>query len=238
MVDAKNKEKQPVSSARSDEVVDGPTQHDVVRGPLGFGRETVESLVIAFTLALLFRAFEAEAFVIPTGSMAPTLMGRHKDLDCSECEFNFQAGASREEDDQSHTLRTELGRVNREIERLRRLADDSSAGPQQREVAKQQVADLESPGGKLSVLQMRLAGKMIASATCPNCGNVMKLIEGEGPSVTYDARYPSYNGDRILVDKFAYDFREPNRWDVIVFKYPEGANTNYIKGLSDCQMNW
>ena len=94
MVDTKNKEKQPVSSARSDEVVDGPTQHDVVRGPLGFGRETVESLVIAFTLALLFRAFEAEAFVIPTGSMAPTLMGRHKDLDCSECEFNFQAGAS------------------------------------------------------------------------------------------------------------------------------------------------
>jgi signal peptidase I len=59
----------------------------------------------------------------------------------------------------------------------------------------------------------------------------MKLIEGEGPSVTYDARYPSYNGDRILVDKFGYDFREPNRWDVIVFKYPEGANTNYIKRL-------
>ena len=231
MVDTKNKEKQPMPSARSDEVVDGPTQHDVVRGPLGFGRETVESLVIAFTLALLFRAFEAEAFVIPTGSMAPTLMGRHKDLDCSECEFNFQAGASREEDDQSHTFRTELGRVNREIQRLRRLADDSSAGLQQRDVAEQQIADLESPGGKLSVLKMRLAGKMIASATCPNCGNVMKLIEGEGPSVTYDARYPSYNGDRILVDKFGYDFREPNRWDVIVFKYPEGANTNYIKRL-------
>ena len=231
MVNEKSKESPPVASAISKESVDGPTEHDVVRGPLGFGRETVESLVIAFTLALLFRAFEAEAFVIPTGSMAPTLMGRHKDLDCSECEFNFQAGASREEDDQSHTFRTELGRVNREIDRLRRLADDSSAGPQQREVAKQQIASLEAPGGKLSVLQMRLAGKMIASATCPNCGNVMKLIEGEGPSVTYDARYPSYNGDRILVDKFAYDFREPNRWDVIVFKYPEGANTNYIKRL-------
>ena len=231
MVDGKNQKKQPVSAALLDEAADGPTQHDVVRGPLGFGRETVESLVIAFTLALLFRAFEAEAFVIPTGSMAPTLMGRHKDLDCSECEFNFQAGASREEDDQSHTFRTELGRVNREIQRLRRLADDSSAGVQQRDVAEQQIADLESPGGKLSGLQMRLAGKMIASATCPNCGNVMKLIEGEGPSVTYDARYPSYNGDRILVDKFGYDFREPNRWDVIVFKYPEGANTNYIKRL-------
>ena len=224
------KKSQPVSSTTL-ETPHGPTQHDVIRGSLGFGRETIESLIIAFTLALLFRAFEAEAFVIPTGSMAPTLMGRHKDLDCSECGFNFQAGASREEDDQSQTLRTELGRLNREIDRLQRLADDLSAGAQQREVARQQIADFESPGGKLSVLQLRLAGKMIASATCPNCGNVMKLIQGEGPGVTYDTRYPSYNGDRILVDKFAYDFREPNRWDVVVFKYPEGANTNYIKRL-------
>ena len=37
-------------------------------------RETVEAFVVAFILALLFRAFLAEAFVIPTGSMAPTLM--------------------------------------------------------------------------------------------------------------------------------------------------------------------
>ncbi|MFN0195690.1 MAG: signal peptidase I, partial [Planctomycetaceae bacterium] len=36
-------------------------------------RETIESVVVAFILAFLFRAFEAEAFVIPTGSMAPPL---------------------------------------------------------------------------------------------------------------------------------------------------------------------
>ena len=30
----------------------------------------------------------------------------------------------------------------------------------------------------------------------------------------------SYNGDRILVNKFAYQIAEPQRWDVIVFKYP------------------
>ena len=61
-------------------------------------RETIESVVIAFVLAFLFRTFEAEAFVIPTGSMAPTLMGRHKDLDCPKCGCPYQVSASEEVD--------------------------------------------------------------------------------------------------------------------------------------------
>ena len=59
-------------------------------------RETIESVVIAFVLAFLFRTFEAEAFVIPTGSMAPTLMGRNKDLVCPECGCPYQVSASSE----------------------------------------------------------------------------------------------------------------------------------------------
>lgn len=57
-------------------------------------RETIESLVIAFVLAFLFRTFQAEAFVIPTGSMAPTLMGRHADLTCTECGQRFRINES------------------------------------------------------------------------------------------------------------------------------------------------
>src|SRR5882757_7792180 len=60
-------------------------------------RETVESIVIAFVLAFLFRTFEAEAFVIPTGSMAPTLMGRHKDVVCPKCGYRYEVSASEEE---------------------------------------------------------------------------------------------------------------------------------------------
>ena len=59
-------------------------------------RETVEAIVVAFILAFLFRTFEAEAFVIPTGSMAPTLYGRHKDVTCPECGHFFAVGASGE----------------------------------------------------------------------------------------------------------------------------------------------
>jgi signal peptidase I len=61
-------------------------------------RETVESIAVAFILAFLFRTFVAEAFVIPTGSMATTLMGRHKDIECPNCQYRFQAGASQETD--------------------------------------------------------------------------------------------------------------------------------------------
>ena len=68
-------------------------------------REILESLAIALFLAFLFKTFEVEAFVIPTGSMAPTLKGRHKDVECSECGYRFQTSAS-EEIDSSCNRRT------------------------------------------------------------------------------------------------------------------------------------
>ena len=53
---------------------------------------TIEWLIIAFILAFVFRAFVCEAFVIPTGSMAPTLMGAHFDLNCPNCGYQFEYG--------------------------------------------------------------------------------------------------------------------------------------------------
>lgn len=38
-------------------------------------------------------------------------------------------------------------------------------------------------------------------------------------------------GDRILVNKFLYRFREPERGDVVVFKYPEDPRRDFIKRL-------
>lgn len=59
-------------------------------------RDTVEAIVVAFILALLVKGFEAEAFVIPTGSMAPTLMGRHKEVTCPQCGYVYSVNASEE----------------------------------------------------------------------------------------------------------------------------------------------
>jgi signal peptidase I len=146
-------------------------------------RETVESIVIAFVLAFLFRTFEAEAFVIPTGSMAPTLMGRHKDVVCPKCGYRYQVSASEEESEDG-----------------RRPTSDCIAG------------------------------------MCPSCHYVLPMRPdlpagvpelGEGPI----AKQTSYNGDRILVNKYLYTFVDPKRWDVVVFKFPGDAKVNYIKRL-------
>lgn len=44
--------------------------------PVGI-KETLTSLTIAFMMAFVFRGFVIEGFIIPTGSMAPTLLGKH-----------------------------------------------------------------------------------------------------------------------------------------------------------------
>jgi signal peptidase I len=120
--------------------------------------ETLESIVVAFVLAFIFRAFVVEAFVIPTGSMGPTLYGQHAEFTCSDCGYEFAVGAD---------------------------------------------------------------GRLDSRPVCPNCGLQQPLT----------ARTPLYSGDRILVLKFLYDFAEPQRWDVLVFRNPNEPEENYIKRL-------
>lgn len=55
-------------------------------------RETLESIVVAFILAFVFRAFVVEAFVIPTGSMAATLYGDQATNTCSTCGYEYARG--------------------------------------------------------------------------------------------------------------------------------------------------
>lgn len=55
-------------------------------------KDTIESLVIAFILAFVFRGFLVEAFVIPTGSMAPTLYGMHGSQVCPDCGWEYAYG--------------------------------------------------------------------------------------------------------------------------------------------------
>lgn len=134
-----------------------------------------EWLITAFILAFVFRAFVMEAFRIPTGSMADTLMGAHFRLCCPECGYEYEYGFV-------------------PTSPLYNLPEDTI------------------PPGPVQIGQQ---------TRCPNCGYftpATKVI-------------PVANGDRILVLKCIYQFKDPRRWDVVVFKNPLNPSENYIKRL-------
>lgn len=79
----------PIEGLAMDSIV--PAQPIDRHEPEGL-KDTLESIVIAMILALVFRAFIIEAFVIPTGSMAPTLYGAHGTILCEDCGVEFAYG--------------------------------------------------------------------------------------------------------------------------------------------------
>ncbi len=64
-------------------------------------KETLTSIFIAFVMAFVFRGFVVEAFVIPTGSMAPTLMGAHVRTNNPDTGANWPANYSMRGDNYS-----------------------------------------------------------------------------------------------------------------------------------------
>lgn len=182
--------KKPAKADKSDQPADGKNADETSKKKKNDGfRETVESIVVAFILAFLFRTFEAEAFVIPTGSMAPTLYGRHKDITCEHCGHHFAVGASDELDKATDLISIALN-------------------------------EQEAKDAKVAVGQ---PNKLVGDVMCPNCRYVT-------PKDVVRS-LPTFKGDRILVNKYPFEFGNPSRWDVVVFKYPEEPQTNYIKRL-------
>ena len=55
-------------------------------------------LAICFVMAVItLRAFVLEGYLISTGSMAPGLLGFHRQIDCPSCQFSFAFGVSFDE---------------------------------------------------------------------------------------------------------------------------------------------
>src|SRR4051812_11107738 len=67
--------------------------HDPAEGVV---RQTFEFLVLLIITILVLRTFAAEAYIVPTGSMAPTLLGNHKEVACPNCGIRFALGLDEE----------------------------------------------------------------------------------------------------------------------------------------------
>src|SRR5262245_31972778 len=71
-------------------------------------REIWETIVFVVVLVLMLKTFVAEAFVIPTGSMAETLYGYQRMVVCDQCDYKFPVNCSREVDPQRGNARQEI----------------------------------------------------------------------------------------------------------------------------------
>jgi signal peptidase I len=186
---------------------------------------TFEWLITAFILAFVFRAFVMEAFRIPTGSMADTLNGAHFRLRCRQCgyEYNYGFVPNNYFDRNGRRLPEDTvpaGNVPLAITRCPNCGRYPSemlclrCGP---------ITDNTLVANRNGIRRDTDSGgnTTIPSTRCPRCSRILMAAD----------TMPVANGDRILVLKCIYQFLEPKRWDVIVFKNPTEPTINYIKRL-------
>lgn len=153
---------------------------DKTKKPKNKLRENVESILIAVAVAFCIRYFIVEAFKIPTGSMAPTLLGAHKDVICPNCKWSFKA------DHNSNDALCPNCLYEMDISRY--------CGQCNHEF------HFSSP----EWLRKKTA--------CLQCQAVLAKEDS--------SNRVRHGGNRIAVNKFIYKFKDPKRWDVIVFVYP------------------
>lgn len=183
---------------------------DKPRHKVDGARDGIEAIVIAFILAFLFRTFEAEAFVIPTGSMAPGLMGQHHDLYCDQCGYRYQVNTS-ENDDRA---------ASEYYGAMSQMQDERSQALSSGNVARAKSLEID-----MARAQEIYANRRTVEGTCPVCRYTMNFANRK------EGKYQAFSGDRLIVTKFPYEFGEPKRFDVAVFKYPLGPSENYIKRI-------
>jgi signal peptidase I len=231
-------------------------------------REIIETVVFVVVLVLMLRSFVAEAFVIPTGSMAETLYGYQKTVRCPDCGNTFEVNRSNQVDP-SDGIRAEVTGCTCPYCRLPidfvsyELTDASFAALRAAKVPQNILAKLENlkdtPASldtfekelavhlrEQDLLEFRDVVKKNARFTTPRF--IKDPPKGLVPDLVWDWSpfvwdwVPDWNsGDRVLVAKPFYDLapREPDRHDIVVFRFP-GDDSFPMSGpyRKDTQMNY
>jgi signal peptidase I len=166
--------------------------------------DTIQSLIVAFVLAMTARGFVLEGFVIPTGSMAPTLMGEHVRWKSPQTGWSYAVDAG-----------TYI-QVWTRFAKIMATANNqmSGASPEQRQR-----------------IGVEAARRSLIARWDPMFG-LDRPVDRSRPDLSKGV--PARAGDRVLVLKTLYPIFGPDRFDVVVFKNPTdpvGGTQNFIKRL-------
>jgi signal peptidase I len=204
--------------------------------PQGWFEENVEVMFVAIVIALGLRAYYLQPFRIPTGSMQPTLNGIVGERLPEEKWPSFPVRMM------EYALRgRSYVKVVNDQDRMLTRGPYKGLGVYDKQVmhffSKGEVRFNGTPpiGLPAPANPSGEAGLDAALTAAVNNGGILKkgavLVEG-----TIDT------GDLVLVDKFSYHFRKPDRGEVFVFDTigirgikdrsgPQGAGSHYIKRL-------
>jgi signal peptidase I len=180
-------------------------------------RENFEAIIVALILALVIRHYTLEAFEIPTGSMAPGLNGVHVDACCPNCGTVDSVGIA---------------------------IDPQTNAPNRLQFTRGFLYEGPCPTCATPIDDAVTADG--ADVLCRRCDTHRPGEPGRYQPAVYTSqmvrchhcalRYRWFfeasdllPGHKILVNKASYSVSEPERWDVIVFKF--NRQRNYIKRL-------
>jgi signal peptidase I len=180
-----------------------PKPHPAGQSGVSQLRDTLETVLLALILAFSFRTFCVEAYVIPTGSMAPTLDGAHfRVIDPkSGYAFDIDANVNIQWFSGRQFVTLKDGELNDPY---------SIAAP----------AEIVCPNDFEAIPVNELPDPVVTRTYYPQ----------DAAPQQYAFPY-AYNGDRVLVMKYLYWLSPPQRWDVVVFREPMQGKTNFIKRL-------
>ncbi|HTV48251.1 MAG TPA: signal peptidase I [Phycisphaerae bacterium] len=180
-----------------------PKPHHAGQSGISQVRDTLETVLLALILAFSFRTFCVEAFVIPTGSMAPTLDGAHFRVIDPKSGYQFDIDAN----------------VNFQWipgEQFVVLKDGELNDP----YAIASPDYIICPNDFYPIPAGQLPDPVVSRTYYPQDGS------------SQECYFPyAYNGDRVLVLKYLYWLNPPQRWDVVVFREPMMGQINFIKRL-------
>jgi signal peptidase I len=224
--------------------------------PNAVWRENVEVLLVAITVAMAIRTFFIQPFKIPTGSMQPTLYGVTSTPDFAQIDFS-QSDRNKIEAQVGEQIKAERAmKIPTGLERIKEWFEGYSYV----HVVAKNDGELEAVNPPVKFLIFNIEQTLVIGGVThtiwfppdygdPSSGGSLEYRAGLRPRMEFQrgqffhkgddvVKLRVHAGDHLFVDRFTYNFRKPERGEIIVFATqgidslpPREQGTFYIKRL-------